>query len=237
MSHCQATLSPNAGVAIHLGSMRLWSDAVHDRRVVGFSTVTPERWTVLQAHPDFASPDVIFFTHCHPDHYSRAMTEQAVARYPNVALVLPEQEFDRQLVLSGPSSHLTLEGLHMDFVHLTHEGEQYRDVPHYGCIAEYGGFRVLIAGDCAVGDPRLADLLRGRHIDLALVNFPWVTLRKGRHFIEEAIRPDHLMVYHLPFPHDDRWGYRDAAVKGAAQVQGVPDVRLLLEPFQREILA
>ena len=82
MSHCQVTLSANAGVAIHLGSMRLWSDAVHDRRVVGFSTVTPERWTVLQAHPDFASPDVIFFTHCHPDHYSRAMTEQAVARYP-----------------------------------------------------------------------------------------------------------------------------------------------------------
>ena len=122
MSHCQVTLSANAGVAIHLGSMRLWSDAVHDRRVVGFSTVTPERWTVLQAHPDFASPDVIFFTHCHPDHYSRAMTEQAVARYPNVALVLPEQEFDRQLVLSGPSSHLALEGLHSGFVQLTHGG-------------------------------------------------------------------------------------------------------------------
>lgn len=125
----------------------------------------------------------------------------------------------------------------MDFMRLTHEGEQYREVPHYGCILEYDGFRVLIAGDCAVADPQLRDFIGGRPIDLALLNFPWVTLRKGRHFIEQAIRPEHLVVYHLPFPHDDRWGYRDAAVKGAGQLQGVPDVRLLLEPFQREILA
>ena len=236
MSHCQVTLSVNAGVALRLGAMRVWSDALHDRRVVGFSTVTPAIWNVLQAHPDFAAPDLLFFTHCHPDHYSRALTEQVVARNPNVALVLPEQEFDRQLVLSGPSGHLTLEGLHMDFMRLIHEGEQYKEVPHYGCILEYGGFRVLITGDYAVADPQVSAFLNGRHIDLALVNFPWVTLRKGRHFIEQVIRPDHLMVYHLPFPHDDRWGYRDAAVKGAAQVQGVPDVRLLLEPFQREIL-
>ena len=236
MSHCQVTLSVNAGVALRLGAMRVWSDALHDRRVVGFSTVTPAIWNVLQAHPDFAAPDLLFFTHCHPDHYSRALTEQVVARNPNVALVLPEQEFDRQGLLSGPSGHLMLEGLHMDFMRLIHEGEQYKEVPHYGCILEYGGFRVLITGDCAVADPQVSAFLNGRHIDLALVNFPWVTLRKGRHFIEQVIRPDHLMVYHLPFPHDDRWGYRDAAVKGAAQVQGVPDVRLLLEPFQREIL-
>ena len=145
------------------------------------------------------------------------MTEQTAALSPNAALVLPEQEFDRQLVLSGPSSHLTLEGLHMDFMRLTHEGEQYRDVRHYGCISAYGDFRVLNCGNCAVADPRLAEFLRGRHIDLALTNFPWATLRKVRHFIEKTIRPDHLIVYRLP--HDDRWGYWDAAVKGAAQVQ------------------
>lgn len=86
MSHCQITLSVNAGVALHLGAMRVWSDALHDRRVVGFSTVTPERWNILQAHPDFASPDLLFFTHCHPDHYSRALTEQVIAQNPQVAL-------------------------------------------------------------------------------------------------------------------------------------------------------
>ena len=165
------------------------------------------------------------------------LEREAMIRNPETAYLVSDEEFDRQLVLAGPSSHLTLEGLHMDFMRLTHEGAQYREVPHYGCILEYDGFRVLIAGDCAVADPQLRDFIGSRPIDLALLNFPWVTLRKGRHFIEQAIRPEHLVVYHLPFSHDDRWGYRDAAVKGAGQLQGVPDVRLLLEPFQREILA
>ena len=194
MSHCQITLSVNAGVALHLGAMRVWSDALHDHRVVGFSTVTPERWNILQAHPDFASPDLLFFTHCHPDHYSRALTEQVIAQNPQVALVLPEQEFDRQLVLAGPSSHLTLEGLHMDFMRLTHEGAQYREVPHYGCILEYDGFRVLIAGDCAVADPQLRDFIGSRPIDLALLNFPWVTLRKGRSIWWYTISPSPTMT-------------------------------------------
>ena len=51
MSHCQITLSVNAGVALHLGAMRVWSDALHDRRVVGFSTVTPERWNIRTITP------------------------------------------------------------------------------------------------------------------------------------------------------------------------------------------
>ena len=116
MSHCQITLSVNAGVALHLGAMRVWSDALHDRRVVGFSTVTPERWNILQAHPDFASPDLLFFTHCHPDHYSRALTEQVIARNPQVALVLPEQEFDRQLDELGwsPGDAATRLGMYME---------------------------------------------------------------------------------------------------------------------------
>ena len=116
MSHCQITLSVNAGVALHLGAMRVWSDALHDRRVVGFSTVTPERWNILQAHPDFASPDLLFFTHCHPDHYSRALTEQVIAQNPQVALVLPEQEFDRQLDELGwsPGDAATRLGMYME---------------------------------------------------------------------------------------------------------------------------
>ena len=123
MSYCQVTLSANAGVALHLGSMRVWSDALHDQRVAGFSSVTPERWTILQAHPDFSSPDLLFYTHCHPDHYSRNLTEQVIARHPQIPLVMPQQDFDRQLVLSAPAAHLALEGLRMDFTLPAQSGE------------------------------------------------------------------------------------------------------------------
>lgn len=234
MSHCQITFIANTGVSLQLGQHRIWSDALHDRRVVGFSTVTPQLWNVLQAHPDFLCPEVLFYTHCHPDHYSRALTKQVVSLNPEAILVLPEQEFDKQVTLTGPDSRLTIGDLQMNFFKLTHEAPKYQEVPHYGCILESDGFRILITGDCAVADPKLATFIGDRQIDLALLNFPWVTLRKGRHFIEEILRPQNLLVYHLPFQRDDRWGYREAARKGAAQVKGVPNVRVLLEPFQRE---
>ena len=140
------------------------------------------------------------------------------------------------LMLTNPNTVGIFDDNILEITRLVHEGALYKDVPLYGCILEYDGFRVLITGDCAVADPKVADFVNGRHIHLALLNFPWVTLRKGRRFVEEVLRPDHLLVYHLPFAHDDRWGYREAAVKWAAQVTGVPDVRVLLEPFQREIL-
>ena len=60
MSSCQITLSANAGAALHLGSVRLWADALHDKTVSGFSTLTPELQAAVAAHPDFADPNLIF---------------------------------------------------------------------------------------------------------------------------------------------------------------------------------
>lgn len=81
----------------------------------------------------------------------------------------------------------------------------------------------------------MAEWLGGRSIDLALLDFPWVTLRRGREFIHRYIRPGHVLVNHLPFQEDEQCNYRSAAEKGAALLrQTVPDVRLLTEPFQTE---
>ena len=42
MSHCQVTLSANAGIALSFGGLRVWVDALHDQKIPGFSTVTPD---------------------------------------------------------------------------------------------------------------------------------------------------------------------------------------------------
>lgn len=230
----QITLSANAGIALQLGSLRLWADALHRRKVPGFSTVTPAVWEALAVHPDFIAPDILFYTHCHPDHFSRTLTLRALERWPQAKPILPQQVFPEQLLLSGRRERLKLPGYTLDFLRLPHEGEQYAHVAHYGCILEHQGFRVLITGDCALCAPELADFLaESGPIDLALLDFPWITLRKGRDFIQKYIHPKTLLVYHLPFLGDDLYGYRKAAVKFSSQLEGV-NVRLLMEPFQRE---
>lgn len=236
MSLCQVTLSANAGAALSFGGLRLWADALHDRKVPGFSTVTPELWAAMRAHPAFAAPDLLFFTHCHPDHFSQGMTQEALSLWPQAKLVLPEDRFPGQALLSGRRERVRLPDLTLDFIRLTHEGPRYADKPHYGCILESRGFRVLITGDCKLCAPELAEFLEeGGPIDLAILDFPWLTLPRGRRFVQEHIRPRTLLVCHLPFSGDDIYGYRAAAQKSAPLLEGV-DVRLLSEPLQQETL-
>jgi len=237
MPHCQLTLSANAGISLELSAFRLWSDVLHDQQVPGFSTVTPALLASIRANEHFARPDLIFYTHCHPDHYSRRLTEQARGLWPLAGLILPEQEFEDQLLLSGKRCRVALPGLNLEFGRLTHEGEQYAAVPHYGCILDQDGFRVLIAGDCDVASPELAELAGDVPVDLAILNFPWATLRRGREFLRQSLRPTHLVLCHLPFAEDNRWGYREAAARAAELLPDVPDIRILQDPLQTEVIA
>lgn len=236
MSCCQVTLSANAGVSLDLGGLRIWVDALHDEKVPGFSTVTPALWAAMGDHPAFAAPDLLFFTHCHPDHFSEALAREALARWPQAKIVLPEKRFPGQALLSGRRERVRLPELTLDFIRLTHEGPRYADKPHYGCILESRDLRVLITGDCKLCAPELKEFLQeDGPIDLAILDFPWLTLPRGRRFVQEHIRPRTLLACHLPFSGDDVYGYRAAAVKSAPLLEGV-DVRLLTEPLQQEIL-
>ena len=236
MSCCKVTLSANAGIALDFGGLRLWADALHNEKVPGFSTVTSSLWTAMRTHPAFAAPDLLFFTHCHPDHFSQWMAREALDLWPQAKIVLPEDRFPGQALLSGRRERVRLPELTLDFIRLTHEGPRYADKPHYGCILESRGLRVLITGDCRLCAPELAEFLaEDGPIDLAILDFPWLTLPRGRRFVQEHIRPKMLLVCHLPFSGDDIYGYRAAALKSAPLLEGV-DVRLLSEPFQQETL-
>ena len=85
------TASVNAGISLHWGAHQVWCDALHDTRVPGLSTLTPERFRRLLAHPAFQGPELLFFTHCHPDHYSKAQVQEVRRRWPSCFLALPEQ--------------------------------------------------------------------------------------------------------------------------------------------------
>ena len=233
MPLCQVTISANAGAALELPGLRLWVDALHRHKVPGFSCVPPELWGQMQSHPAFSRPDLLFFTHRHPDHYSHTLTQEALHLWPQAELALPEQDFAGQVLLAGPEDRIHFRDITLTFRRLIHEGAEFADVPHYGCLIDAGGYRVLLTGDCALAGQDLADFIGNTPIDLAILDFPWITLRRGRTIIDTVIRPRHLLINHLPFAPDDTEGYRAAAARCAGSL-AVTDVRLLQDPFQTE---
>ncbi len=119
------------------------------------------------------------------------------------------------------------------FLRLPHEGAQYANVIHYGLLILSSQGNVLVTGDCAVAAPELMQAVEGIRLDVAVLDFPWLTLNKGRTALE-SLNAKNILLYHLPFPEDDGNGYRDSAAKAVSRwEQG--NVRLLRQPLQTEV--
>ena len=217
------TLSANAGVCIQANGYKIWVDALHDRPVTGFSSVDQDLWKKLYQSEAFSNPDYICYTHDHPDHYSKSLTDQALSLWSETKLLMPKADMPPEMVDNG--------AVQLSFQKLPHEGVQYKSVPHYGILLRIAEKNILIPGDCAIGAQELAAWIGERQIDLVLLDFPWLTLKNGRAFVESAIRPRAVGVYHLPFEKDDVFGYRKA-VKKTLEQRFLYDVILLSEPLQ-----
>ena len=236
MSHCMVTLSANAGVSLVLGQTRVWIDVLHNQKTAGFSSLSPFQWACLKEHPAFVPPHMICFTHCHPDHYDRGLVQESLSLWPQVKLILPEPAFERQILLTQSFTSLRFLGVDFQFFRLPHAGTARAHISHYGLLAAQNNFHILIAGDCTIAAAELKEILTSRIIDLAILNFPWLTLPQGRAFLREVIRPRHLLICHLPFSEDDLFGYRKAAKRAIQELPECTDLRLLQAPFQSEII-
>ncbi len=234
MGSIQVALSANAGVCVQIGKRRIWVDALHQQKQDGFSAVSPQLYDAVMKSEAFAAPEFICVTHCHPDHYSREMAEAASRCWSDAALCIPQPEFDEQILVAEERFAVDSDGLVLEFIRLPHEGAQYADVKHYGILIRAEGKTVLIAGDCETASPVLEKALAGSSIDLAILNFPWVTLTKGRAFLTRVLKPKKVLLCHLPFEEDDINGFRGSAQRTAQLLD--MDIRLLTEPLQTEIV-
>lgn len=235
MPRCELTLSANTGISMRWGdNVTLWYDVLHEKKVDGFSTITPQLVREMRKTEAFSAPNLLIFSHLHPDHYSERLLLEAKQRFPNMRVAMPESKAFADYLISAEEKSLSAFGLSIRFRRLPHAGEAQLNCEHYGCIISDGRFSCLLAGDCEVASLALADFVQGEKIDLAVLNFPWLTLKKGRDFVNKIIKPSHILAVHLPFAEDDIYNYRAATSEAAAKFPQGIDVRLLMNPLQAE---
>ena len=235
MPQVRVKLGANAGVSIRVGGKNIWVDALFDGVGNTFSHLSPElRNEILSGA--FGKPDYIVYTHCHGDHYSRKLTQLAMEKWPDAKVLLPRQDFANQTLLTGEDCTLRDGAVQIRFLKLPHAGEIYADVKLYGLLISADGCNILLPGDCEVASPALALAAGDTKIDLAIVDFPWITKRAGKEYLQEHIGADHLIAYHLPFEEDDGSGFRLSAARAAEKYGETADVRLLWNPLQEEII-
>ena len=218
------TLSANAGICISVGNDAIWVDALHNKKVPGFSSVAPDLMADIMKSQNFPAPKAICFTHDHPDHYSANLLETAQKQYPLTQTIVP---------WNTNADHWRVGNMEITGYKLPHDGDRYAELLHYGFLIAVNDKNILIPGDCRLCDPELLRFVDGRNIDLALLNFPWYTLKKARAFVAEHIKPQFTVLYHLPFAKDDCNSYTKIA---EISTKNEANAFLLTKPLQKIVL-
>lgn len=220
------TCTVNAGLSIACGSLKLLVDPFPTERVGGFSSLTGDMLEQALDAPAFQSPDLVFITHTHRDHYNAAVMQRFLTRWPAARIIMPDNPFHQGLLLNS-SCTLPWNGARLRFFPLTHQGAEYAGTAHFGLLLTVDGMTLLLVGDGVVADESLAGILDGETVDIAVLPFPWVSLRRGVAFVDRVIRPKHILVNHLPLPASDIFHYAESASRHSAQISCTSDVQLM----------
>lgn len=240
MNKLLISFSACAGMSLSLPDGIIWIDAIHDKKTTVYSTVSNELWNYMKQDPGFVGTDktgadIIAFTHCHTDHFSSRMCREAKALWPHAELALVHRYFPEQIFIDGDTKNIAFGDTVIKFIKSRHSGRE-RLHKHYFIHIYDRETSILISGDTSLSDPDFKEYASGIHADIAIMNYTWLMFAKGRKTIEDIIKPDHLVISHLPFESDDRAHLRKTAFEGAGMLSTPKDIRLLSEPKQKELI-
>lgn len=231
-------LTANAGVLISIHHKKILVDALHSTKTQRFSRVPDEVLRrIVNGEGDFDGLDLALYTHDHPDHYSKNWTMRLLERNPNIHLVMPIHDFsDRNHVhiLSRPREVLQINGVKITCLRLQHDGSEFASVVNYAYLLDVDGYHILLLGDGLMDPKVIQALLEGCEVDLALLNFPFLTLKRGRDIIDQVIGARKTILFHLPDLEDDINGYGPAAQRTIQKIyQNSPQITLLSRSLEK----
>lgn len=251
----KVTYIANAGVMITFGQTKVFIDALHSKKTPIFQTVKePLLGRIIRGDNGFKDVDYLLFTHTHKDHFGHEAVLAYLRNNKCKALIVPEDagqiisrategESAEQGVINimNPDYDLKAElehdNIRIKYFRLNHMGEQYQNVLNYSFLVEIGGFNILHLGDGGFEPVHMQKMLEGEIVHCALLNFPFVTLPRGREIISRIIKPRQIIIIHLPSVEDDQFNYNLITSKTINKYQGIlPQTDVFSEPLQEIVL-
>ncbi len=231
----------NAGLAINFPSSIIWVDAIHDIKAPTYSTVTPDIREQVFGDPDYIGeyqqgPDALVFSHCHIDHFTSDIVRYAKSRFPRTKVYLPEKYFPDEIYVHGDTMDVNVKDVSLKFIKTFHCTKRHHNKTHYSLLMNDGNINIFMPMDSSTTDPAMHYYAVDTDIDVAIVDFVWTLLQKGRDVILNDIKPKHLLLYHLPFERDDLHNWREQTREAIKLMDAIPDIRILDTPCQKEII-
>ncbi len=221
------TLIANAGLLIQDKKYRFLIDAFHHDEGQPFSIVSKEKLNqMINGSEEYKDVDYILYTHCHSDHFSSKYTKAYLEQNQINTLFIPngwetnDHDFESYLLEKGIHEvnfcgdlgelipYMVKEELKIQAFKSLHLGEAYQEDPHYCVILSLGDFNILITGDANYDPETFKSALNGIRIHTIVVNPLFYNHKLGRQIIYDLIKPDEIIIYHIPFEKDDVYKLR-----------------------------
>jgi len=246
MSNCtKITLVANAGVFVEHNDVGILVDGIHHEYGHPFSRVSEKDLLLMRQGADiFVNLDYLLFTHEHPDHLTPHHVLEHLHCRTVKGLFLPNESngtsnlvllLNRVRKLDIPYWSLGLEPGEIKRFPLTndltvtvlgthHMGKQYTTIRNNCFLLSLAGKNLLFTGDADHVAEHFESALKDVVLDAVFVNPIFYHNSKGQEIIGEIFRPKNLVIYHMPFEHDDtmRFSYmvdKDIEKHGCPEIQ------------------
>ena len=249
------TLTGNAGILLCWQGHKLLIDGLHDGGDHQFSAVPPQVLEdIVAGRPPFDGIGWLLFTHLHVDHFSAKQVQRFLQNAPQVPLFLPAgnggagvdpainplrhylmdhaspvQEL--KLPEDRPVCYPLCPGLRVTAFYAQHDGEQFQEIQHYCLIVSLGGRNVLFLGDSLQDPDYFSGILQDTAVDTVVTNPLFLNRPAGRETLQ-VIRPEKIVVNHIPFAQEDRLRFREMVVRNVARWgSSLPPIWVLWDPL------
>ncbi|SHJ67564.1 L-ascorbate metabolism protein UlaG, beta-lactamase superfamily [Dethiosulfatibacter aminovorans DSM 17477] len=244
----EITYIANSGVMIKHEDVKLIVDGLHTKKAVEFSRVKEDTLEkIVRGYKPFDDVDYLLFTHRHVDHMCHKSIVEFLKNNDNAEVLYPKDEgcvieavdtFVKEGEYLGGALDIEL-GRKMKypikngeiiFFKSKHMGDESLQCSNICYIIELDGIRFLHLGDGNIDYDYLERMLSDEKINVAFMNFPFMHLPEGKKIIREIIKPDHMVVFHLPFEEDDMSNYIKSTLRRYEKDRDkLPEVEIFIE--------
>lgn len=204
----------NAGLFFQKNGTGILVDGIYDGGEVGMSPM-PEKWKMDMLYGEglFGKTDGLLFTHLHPDHYNRELTEIYLSvlekQQKPVWCYAPgwEQNNVKQEELGDDMQRFCIGAAEIIVRRTVHDGEIWRNDLHDSMLIKFGEESFFVAGDAELFEKDAKVFLKyTSEIQIAFVNLYQLNGQTSSACLA-AMNPQRVMLYHLPYEEDDTCHY------------------------------
>lgn len=251
-----ATLVANAGILLEYNHTRILIDGIHYDRRHYFSPMSDKILNeFIEGKGQFANIDYLLFTHNHVDHFSPKYTMKYLVKNTVRTVFLPkagdgkftelknymQSHFINARLLDMPLgkryTYLVGEGIGITVFNTVHMGDQFSDVENYCYVITMNGKNILFIADGDYKEKYFKESLKDIQIDTVFMNPLYLNNLEGRTLVSEVLKPNKIVIYHIPFETDDKLGFRKMVKRDIEKYEKkLPSIQVIEDELQKIIL-